>query len=44
MHGYGVFENPYGIFEGDYKFGFLEGKASAIFHNGDKYTGEFLNS
>ena len=44
MHGFGVFNNPYGVFEGDFKFGFLEGKAVATFYNGDKYSGEFHHS
>jgi hypothetical protein len=44
MHGLGTFHNPYGIFEGDFKQGFLEGKATANFHNNDKYSGEFVNS
>lgn len=44
MHGFGVFKNPYGVFEGDFKFGFLEGKGVATFSNGDKYSGEFNNS
>jgi hypothetical protein len=29
MHGLGTFQNAYGIFEGEYKFGLLEGKAVA---------------
>lgn len=44
MDGLGQFENPYGVFDGDFKQGLLEGKAIANFHNGDKYSGEFVNS
>lgn len=44
MHGFGVFNNPYGVFEGEFRFGFLEGKAVASFCNGDRYSGEFHHS
>jgi hypothetical protein len=44
MHGQGYFTNPYGVFNGCFKFGFLEGKAVATFYNGDRYSGTFHHS
>lgn len=42
MHGMGTFFNPYGVFEGEFKNGFLDGKAVANYFNGDIYSGEFV--
>jgi hypothetical protein len=36
--------NHSGVYEGDFKKGLMTGKGIMDFYNGDKYTGEFVNS
>lgn len=44
IHGHGVLHNFNGIYEGEFRKGMMTGKGTMNFYNGDKYTGEFLNS
>lgn len=44
MDGDGVLNTQYGEFDGNFQKGFLEGKAKALYTNGDKYFGEFRGS
>ena len=44
IHGYGVLHNAHGVYEGEFRRGLMQGKGVMTFYNGDKYSGEFLNS